>query len=77
MKDGTLTNTDGWRWLDGTEYDWQNWDSDEPNGQPDGASGEARMVRDGRWRDYPASAQFKYICERKQRKLCIKKDLLI
>ena len=76
MKDGgDLTSKEGWQWLDGTEYSWQSWASEEPNGQPDGASGEARMVSDGEWRDYPASAQFKYtcICERKQSKLCIKK----
>ena len=52
MKDGgDMTSREGWRWLDGTEYSWQNWDSGEPNGQPSGASGEARMVNTGEWRD--------------------------
>ena len=65
MKDGEdLTTTDGWRWLDGTEYDWQNWHPDEPNNIPSGGTGEVRMMDNGEWRDYTKSREFRYICER-------------
>ena len=62
--EGDLTSREGWRWLDGTEYDWQNWYPDEPNNIPSGGTGEVRMINNGEWRDYPKSAEFRYICER-------------
>ena len=66
--EGNLTSREGWRWLDGTEYDWQNWYPDEPNNSPSGGTGEVRVIHTGEWRDYIKSAEFKYICERAKSK---------
>ena len=63
VKDGgNLKSKEGWQWLDGTEYDWQNWLPGDPNGN----YGVARMRSTGEWADQAKSKLFKYICRRNQ-----------
>ena len=59
---GDLDSKEGWQWLDGTEYDWQNWLPRDPNGD----NSVARMKNTGEWADEKKSKQFKYICRRNQ-----------
>ena len=64
MKDppynGTLaTRREGWRWLDGTPYEWTNW----KDLQPTGANGYVWMNYDGKWADAEPTNKFRYLCE--------------
>ena len=59
---GNLNSKEGWQWLDGTEYEWQNWLPGDPNGD----HGVARMINTGEWGDQAKGKLFKYICRRNQ-----------
>ena len=61
VKDGALTTTDGWRWLDGSEYDWQNWYSGGEPGQYDTV---VRMLHTGEWKHNQKTNAFNYICRK-------------
>lgn len=41
----------------------KNWHPAEPNGE--GREKCALVKKDGRWRDYPCTSKFYFICERK------------
>ena len=49
-------------WIDGSDLEWANWGSGEPN---DYGSGEdcAHVTTDGIWNDNVCSSQFAYACQ--------------
>ena len=53
---------EGWAWLDGTPYNWMNWDDGEPSYRND----VARLVFTGQWHGtkLKKKVKYRYICER-------------
>ena len=60
--DGNLRRRDGWQWLDGTVYAWQNWFSGEPNND----NGVARYVVEKGWGDNRRTTPYRYICRKRK-----------
>ena len=61
-----------WVWVDGSEYQWMNWDNSTGNEEPTGGSGRARLLYEGTWSDKEEEAMLRYICERGRFKMSAK-----
>ncbi|KAK5976694.1 C-type lectin domain-containing protein [Trichostrongylus colubriformis] len=56
-----------WKWTDGTKWDYENWDSGEPNnegGHEDCLQILAHPQRKGKWNDAPCDGKLAFVCEK-------------
>ena len=49
-----------WKWSNGDQYTYQNWENKEPN---DAHHECGRWFFNGKWRDESCGSNFKYICK--------------
>ena len=66
MCDGSVSNAcrtcrNGWEWMDGKSYRFQNWEDEKPSSTGRSC---ARLFNNGQWRDNACGAGFKYICKK-------------
>ena len=55
-------NPDNWRWSDGTDWDYDNWATDEPNNNGDDEDCVHLSTRHG-WNDLTCSAVRSFVCK--------------
>ncbi|KAK5985245.1 hypothetical protein GCK32_003689 [Trichostrongylus colubriformis] len=56
-----------WKWADGTKWDYENWDSGEPNnakGREHCLQILAHPQRKGKWNDYFCDIKLAFVCEK-------------
>ena len=56
----TKNKKNDWQWLDGTEYNWQNWYP----GEPTGYTGVVKITNSGEWKDNGKASKYRYICSK-------------
>ena len=55
-----------WRWIDGSEMSWTNWDKNEPGKDKENCL----LMIDGKWHDALCGDKHRFLCQLKAKKVC-------
>ena len=61
---GERVGKNSFKWIDGSEFDYENWDTNEPN-NVDGKENCMETYPNGRWNDLPCDFSRPFVCKRR------------